>query len=59
MSDLGGTVRFLHSADWQLGMTRHFLSAEAQARFSQARIDVIKRIGEAAGSNWVVLVLFL
>ena len=48
MSGQGGTVRFLHSADWQLGMTRHFLTPEAQARFSQARIDVIRRIGEAA-----------
>ena len=25
------TVRFIHSADWQLGMTRHFLAEEAQA----------------------------
>ena len=39
------TVRFIHTADWQLGMTRHFLSGEAQSRFSQARIDIIRRIG--------------
>ena len=42
------SVRFLHSADWQLGMTRHFLSSEAQARFSQARIDAIRTLGRLA-----------
>lgn len=41
-------VRFLHSADWQLGMTRHYLSAEAQPRFTAARLDVIAKIGELA-----------
>jgi len=43
------SVRFLHSADWQLGMTRHFLPAEAQARYSQARIDAIGALGRLAG----------
>ena len=32
-------VRFPHTSDWQLGMTRHFLEGEAQARYSAARID--------------------
>ena len=41
-------IKFLHSSDWQLGMTRHFLSDEAAARFSQDRIDAIKRLGELA-----------
>lgn len=41
-------MRFLHTADWQLGMTRHFLDADAQARFTAARTDVIARIGELA-----------
>ncbi len=41
-------VRFLHTADWQLGMTRHFLDDQAQGRFSQARIDVIRRMAELA-----------
>jgi DNA repair exonuclease SbcCD nuclease subunit len=45
------SVRFLHSADWQLGMTRHFLSAEAQARFSQARIDAIRTLGRLAAET--------
>ena len=42
------TVRFIHTADWQLGMTRHFLDGEAQSRFSQARLDAIRRIGDMA-----------
>ncbi len=41
-------IRFLHTADWQLGMTRHFLDAEAQARFTAARIEVIGVIGALA-----------
>ena len=41
-------VKFLHTADWQLGMTRHFLGTEAQPRFSQARIEVIGAIAELA-----------
>ena len=41
-------VRFLHTADWQLGMTRHFLGAEAQPRFSAARTAAIRTIGALA-----------
>jgi DNA repair exonuclease SbcCD nuclease subunit len=41
-------MRFLHTSDWQLGMTRHFLTAEAQARFAQDRIDVIRTLGGLA-----------
>lgn len=40
-------VRFLHTADWQLGMTRHYLAGEAEARFRQARIDAIARMAVA------------
>ena len=43
-----GVVRFVHSADWQIGMTRHFLHGEAQARFGAARLDAIGMIGELA-----------
>ena len=39
-------VRFLHTSDWQLGMTRHFLEGEAQARYSAARIDAIRHLVE-------------
>ena len=51
------SMRFLHSADWQLGMTRRFLSAEAQARFSQARIDVIRTLGRLAGETGAAFVV--
>ena len=41
-------VKFLHTADWQLGMTRHFLKGEAQARFNDARLNAIDQIGSIA-----------
>lgn len=41
-------VRFIHTADWQLGMTRSFLSEEAQGRFTQARIDAIRTMADLA-----------
>lgn len=50
-------VRFVHTADWQLGMTRHFLSEEAQARYSQARIDAIGRIGAVASKAGASFIL--
>lgn len=41
-------VKFIHTSDWQLGMTRHFLSSEAQGEFSGDRINTIRKIGELA-----------
>ncbi len=41
-------IRFLHSGDWQLGMTRSVLGDEAQARFADARFAAIRRIGAIA-----------
>jgi DNA repair exonuclease SbcCD nuclease subunit len=41
-------AKFIHTADWQLGMTRHFLSREEQARYSQAQLDAIGAIAELA-----------
>ena len=41
-------IKFVHTADWQLGMTRYFLKGEAQARFDGARIDAIRTIGKVA-----------
>ncbi len=41
-------VKFLHTSDWQLGMTRHFLSEGAQERYSQARFDAIRTMGRVA-----------
>src|SRR5690606_40600150 len=51
------SVRFLHSGDWQLGMMRRFLGPEAQARFGQARLDAIERIGRAAADHDVAFVV--
>ena len=45
------SVRFIHSSDWQLGMTRAFLSEEAASRFSQARIDAVSALGKLAGQH--------
>jgi len=44
-------TRFIHSSDWQLGMTRAFLHPEAAARFAQARIDAIATLGELAKTH--------
>ncbi len=41
-------IRFLHTSDWQLGMTRHFLAEDAQERYSQSRFDVIRTMGRIA-----------
>lgn len=41
-------TRFLHTSDWQLGMTRHFLGTDAQPRFTAARLDAVKTIGRVA-----------
>ena len=41
-------VRFLHTADWQLGMRRHYLGDDALPRFQQARIDAIRSLGRLA-----------
>ena len=41
-------IRFLHTGDWQLGMTRHFFSDGVQERYSQARFDAIRRLGKIA-----------
>lgn len=51
-------MRFVHTADWQLGMTRYFLNGEAQPRYSAARRDVVAGLGELAadtGAEFVVV----
>ncbi len=45
------STRFIHSSDWQLGMTRAFLNDEAAARFSQARVDAITTLGAMASEH--------
>src|SRR6516225_736442 len=42
-------ARILHTADWQLGMARHFLSEDdAQPKFTQARFEAIRALGRVA-----------
>jgi len=41
-------VTILCSADWQLGMRRRFFGPDAQARYTQARLDVIERLADLA-----------
>ena len=41
-------IRFLHTGDWQLGMTRHFFSEGIQERFAQSRFDAIRELGRIA-----------
>ncbi|MGD9620293.1 MAG: exonuclease SbcCD subunit D [Mycolicibacterium sp.] len=51
-------MRFLHSADWQLGMTRYFLNGEAQPRYSAARRGAVAALGPLArevGAEFVVV----
>ena len=44
-------VRFLHTSDWQLGMTRYLFPEGAQERFNQARFDAIRALGRIAGES--------
>jgi DNA repair exonuclease SbcCD nuclease subunit len=44
-------IRFVHTSDWQLGVTRRFLSEDAQARWSAARFDAIRALGRVAGEE--------
>jgi DNA repair exonuclease SbcCD nuclease subunit len=51
-------MRFVHTADWQLGMTRHYLNGEAQPRYSAARRGVVAGLGPLAadaGAEFVVV----
>ncbi len=51
-------MRFVHTADWQLGMTRYFLNGEAQPRYSAARREVVaglRALAEEAEAEFVVV----
>jgi DNA repair exonuclease SbcCD nuclease subunit len=50
-------MRFLHTADWHLGMTRRFLPPDAQARYSDARIQAIRDMAALADSEGCAFVL--
>ena len=51
-------MRFLATADWQLGMSAHYLDDDARPRYHRARFDVVKRIGRLAkkrGAQFIVV----
>jgi len=48
MNTINQSIRFIHSSDWQLGMTRVFLDKDSTSPFSQARIDAIATMGKLA-----------
>lgn len=51
------SIRFIHSADWQIGMTRHFLDDDGQARFTEAREQAIRRIAAIADAQRAAFVV--
>lgn len=49
MSSAGAhRVSFIHSSDFQLGMTRWFLDDDAQSRFDDSRLRAVSRLGDLA-----------
>ncbi|QFG70091.1 exonuclease SbcCD subunit D [Ornithinimicrobium pratense] len=50
-------MRLLHTADWQIGMTRSYLPPEAQQRLTTARTEVVRRIGALASEQGCDLVV--
>ena len=41
-------TRFMHTSDWQLGVTRQFLDADSQAQWAAARFEGIRNLGRIA-----------
>lgn len=50
-------VRFLHTSDWQLGMTRAFLSDEAQARYTDDQFAAVRALARLAGEEGCAFVV--
>jgi DNA repair exonuclease SbcCD nuclease subunit len=41
-------ARFMHTSDWQLGVTRQFLNDDSQARWAEARYEGVRNLGRIA-----------
>ena len=41
-------TRFMHTSDWQLGVTRQFLDTDSQALWAAARFDSVRTLGQIA-----------
>jgi DNA repair exonuclease SbcCD nuclease subunit len=50
-------VRFLHTSDWQLGLRRYYLDADAQARYAADRFEAVRRLGEVGRREGAELVV--
>ncbi|MCL6107063.1 MAG: DNA repair exonuclease [Actinobacteria bacterium] len=50
-------IRFLQTGDWQLGMRRYYFSEGTQERYSQARFDAIRTMGQLADDESCQFVL--
>ncbi len=50
-------LRFLHTADWQLGLRVRYIPGDAGARVRDARLAAVKRIGEVAAEQDVAFVV--
>ena len=50
-------VRFLHTADWHLGMPARFLAEEAASRFAAARLDAVRAVGRLARERACAFIL--
>ena len=48
---------FIHTADWHLGMTRRFLSPEAQSRYADARVQAVRDIAALATAEGAAFVV--
>lgn len=52
-----GLMRFIHTADWHLGMPGGFLGPEARPRYAEARIDAVRAIAALASEVGAAFVL--
>lgn len=50
-------LRFLHTADWQLGLRVRYIPGDAGARVRDARLAAVRRIGEVAAEQDVAFVV--
>ena len=53
---------FIHTSDFQLGMTRWFLKGEAQGRFNDDRESAIMHLGQLAeevGAEFIVVARYV
>ncbi len=51
-------MRFIHTADWQLGMTRHFVQGDAHPRYAASRRDAVaglRAVAAESGAEFVVV----